>query len=215
MLDGKRFGRLVASSAYDADGRRVRWWCRCDCGVEKWVDASKLKSGSTVSCGCWRREKIAKALTKHGHARASFHTAEYCAWLNAHYRCENPEHKNFKNYGARGIRVCDRWSGSGGFQNFLSDMGCRPSADHSLDRVDCDGHYEPINCRWATRKQQTRNKRNVILLPFNGRMMTIPEIAREMGLNSKSLWKRVRRKALTSIVMEAVNEERRHKMAIS
>lgn len=163
---GKRFGRLVVvGSAAPLENGRSRWLCRCDCGVEKEVSASCLSQGRTKSCGCLRRENAAKrspkanaARTKHGHAREDKGDRHplYRTWQGMRERCRDPGNVSYKYYGGRGITVCERWES---FENFLADMGEKPSPDLTLDRIDNDGNYEPGNCRWATPEQQTKNRR--------------------------------------------------------
>ncbi|HEY1814872.1 MAG TPA: hypothetical protein VGG74_21140 [Kofleriaceae bacterium] len=124
----------------------------------------RAKRTPTRSCGCLKRDADARWIesnTKHGDApHDGERSPEYSAWAAAIQRCTNPENQSFKNYGARGISVCARWLGNRGFTNFLADMGRRPSSKHSIDRINNDGNYEPSNCRWATAKQQARNKRH-------------------------------------------------------
>jgi hypothetical protein len=161
-LVGQRFGRLLVTG--EADSVRLpcgtfvtRFFVRCDCGVEKIVQRSGLSNGDTKSCGCWLTE-VRRRPKKHGEIMVGKPTAEYTAWQGMKQRCNNPNDKKFKHYGGRGITVCARWLDS--YQNFLADMGRRPSADHSIDRYpDNDGNYEPNNCRWATPSEQNFNKR--------------------------------------------------------
>src|SRR4051812_7666791 len=128
---------------------RPRYWCLCDCGTGVLVDKASLTKGRSQSCGC----AIGEA---HGEAYGEKRTREYQTWLDMKSRCYNPACRTFKYYGARGIEVCERWRDS--YTTFLADMGRRPPG-LSLDRIDNDGHYEPSNCRWATRSEQRRNQR--------------------------------------------------------
>lgn len=159
---GQRFGRLVAvNRAQSPSSRSPHWLFRCDCGTEKVISVSAVINANspTRSCGCFRREKarnFGRNFRTHGEAGFNV-TPEYQTWLAMRHRCRNPKVPGFKNYGGRGIVVCDRWQT---FENFLSDMGRRPDSGFSLDRVDNDGDYEPGNCRWATRLEQAANQRH-------------------------------------------------------
>lgn len=145
--EGERFGRLVVlEEAAPARSSASRWVCRCDCGITKPIIANKLRRGETHSCGACSK-------VVHGHARHPL----YPTWRAMRSRCQDPRNKEWANYGGRGISVCDRWAE---IKNFLSDMGPKPTPDHSLDRIDNDGNYEPSNCRWATAKEQRANRRD-------------------------------------------------------
>lgn len=150
---GQRFGRLVALERVGTRNKAALWRCVCDCGREHNVVASKLFDGVTQSCGCLRQE----AVTKHGATRGYRPTPEYKAWLGLRERTTNPANKAWRDYGGRGITVCERWRNS--FEAFRLDMGPRPSPGHSIDRINNDGNYEPGNCRWATRAEQNKNQR--------------------------------------------------------
>src|SRR5687767_4591677 len=139
-LSGQTFGRwLVLRRDPDRKDRRM-WICRCTCGTVSIVRQSGLLGGTSKSCGCLHLEtttarmKSSNPRFKHGHARAGAHTKEYWVWMQMKKRCSDPAHDFYKDYGGRGIRVCDRWISS--FENFLADMGPRPSSKHSIDRMD-------------------------------------------------------------------------------
>lgn len=162
-LAGKKFGRLTAiePKGLRGDGHAVKWFCICDCGGQKVVCGKKLRKGNTVSCGCYRRERTSERYKTHAACSGNNRkwTPEYRAWVSMKSRC-NPDydHPDFKNYAARGIKVCEYWKNS--FARFLADVGPRPSDKHSLDRYpNNDGNYELGNVRWATRREQMLNTR--------------------------------------------------------
>lgn len=157
-LTGKRFTRLLVLEAAgkNKNGKSV-WKCLCDCGNIKITSVSSLNNGDTRSCGCWNREKLAAANVKHGAARTGALTPEFRSWMGMRARCYNPKSIGYKNYGGRGIAVCEAWRND--FRTFLADVGPKPSPRHSLDRIDNDGNYEPGNCKWSTPKEQVHNRR--------------------------------------------------------
>lgn len=159
---GQRFGRLevLAAESITHYGE-TRWRCRCDCGEVVFVLGLNLRTGHTRSCGCLARELRAawnRVSISHGAARNGQRAPEYWTWQGAKDRCFNSRNRMFRYYGARGISMCKEWRRS--FSAFLADMGPRPSPQHSIDRINNDGHYEPGNVRWATRSEQRRNRRD-------------------------------------------------------
>ncbi len=158
-LAGRRFGGLVAvryvRCAWRSPNGRAypKWECQCDCGRAAMVAAPKLKNGNTASCGCLQSEARATNHLIHGMSG----TPEMWSWQHMIRRCGDPDGPEWKNYGGRGIVVCDEWRIS--FQAFISHIGQKPSPKHSIERIENDGNYEPGNVRWATPAEQRANQR--------------------------------------------------------
>lgn len=171
---GHRSGRLEVIEFVGPIANTTLWRVRCDCGTEKVVRRGNLLS--TKSCGCLTKERLAARAT-HGLTRTGQHHPLYSVWESMNKRCHGKT--LYPRYGGRGISVCQRWRfGDGkktGFECFLEDMGEKPSPSHSIDRIDCNGQYEPQNCRWATQLEQQRNKSSNRVIEFDGRQMTLAE----------------------------------------
>lgn len=185
---GTRFGKLVVLEfAGIGKTRGADYRCRCDCGNEVVRPAIALRRtlAPTRSCGCLAASWAGRSVARGGASRGPY----YAIWSNIVQRCCNPRCRAYPKYGGRGIRVCERWRES--IDAFLEDMGPRPSPAHSVDRIDNDGPYSPENCRWATRKEQSRNRpsRNV-RMTCNGRTMLMVEWAEELGIKLATLHKR-------------------------
>ena len=171
-LTGRVFGRLCAMFYVGRTASGGLWHCQCTCGRWATLATSNFKYDRQISCGCYRRE----VECSHEETRM----AEYTVWKMMKDRCSNKRSRLYVNYGGRGIAVCEQWRGS--FRSFLNDMGHRPSSKHSIERVDNNGHYEPRNCRWATMREQLRNKRNNRRLTYDGKTMCLSAWAEHVGL---------------------------------
>ena len=183
-LVGQRFGMLVVlhRSACGVNRRRHKMWdCLCDCGRTISYVGYRLGKHKRPSCGC-----VASRQTHGG-----THRREYVVWKGMRVRCTKPWAINYPLYGGRGITICDRWRNS--FQAFLDDMGPRPSADHSIERIDNDRGYEPGNVRWATRVEQGRNKRSNHLVTVGDETLPVSAWAERAGMNPRLIRERLAR----------------------
>lgn len=186
-LTGVKFNRLTVLGL--AQENPVKWKCICECGSGCAVRTDKLKSGHTKSCGCLVAENTSAALTTHGHTKGRSRSLTYKSWTNMLTRTRNPNAINFDRYGGAGITVCQRWER---FENFLADMGQRPSRKHSVERVDNQKGYEPGNCIWDTQEGQNANKSITRLVVIDGAQMTLAEACRRFGLRYGTAWLRLK-----------------------
>lgn len=185
---GSRFGRWLvidrAASRFYGRKEQRRWQCRCECGIERDVSELSLKNGSSISCGCYNRERSIAKHTRHGEVLGGRPTPEYHTWQAMLERCRNPRNKRYADYGGRGISVCERWLS---FENFLSDMGRRPSARHSLDREKNELGYSPENCRWALPHTQMTNRRNTRFVEIGGQLIPLADLAKQYEIPANTL----------------------------
>lgn len=189
-LIGERFGRLIVIEENGRNKSRQKMWlCRCDCGNEKEVPTSYLTSGDTTSCGCYRKECELKNLSKfwgkprtHGLSK----TRIYQIWADMKDRCNNNKNQFYKNYGGRGIKVCDEWTTDFmNFYNWAMENGYKEEL--TIDRINVDGNYEPNNCRWATWKLQANNKRTSRKITIYGKTKTAYEFEKQYGISAHVL----------------------------
>ena len=189
-LTGRTFGRLtVIRKAGRSKTGTMKWLCKCECGNESITRSDNLRNGRAQSCGCLRREVPSKHLGTHFMTG----TKIYNIWVHMRNRCSNPQNQAYKNYGARGITVCERWQI---FDNFYLDMGDRPGG-MSLERIDNDKGYSPGNCKWATTKEQHRNTRRNRIIEYDGRKQCLSEWADDVGMSSSVLHNRLVQKKWT------------------
>lgn len=182
-LSGRRFERLIVLGFSGVIDRHGQWYCKCDCGNLIVTSTGSLNAGSCVSCGCFKREKLARKNTTHGLS----HTRTYRAWEAMKRRCLSEKCEQYHNYGGRGITFCERWND---FKNFLADMGKCPKG-LTLERNDTNGNYEKLNCRWATIKEQQNNRRNNNLLTFGGKTLSVTQWENELGFKKGVISQRI------------------------
>lgn len=190
-LTGQKYGRLTVIERCGSNSLgNAMWRCRCDCGNEIVIRGSCLTTGNTKSCGCYRREQTISRSQTHGKS----HTRIHYEWQSMKNRCFDKKDKSYPDYGERGITVCPEWLGKHGAENFISwAYNNGYSDDLTIDRKDPDGNYCPENCRWSTRKEQANNKRNNILVTYNGETKTLKQWCEELNLDYAITRQRIRR----------------------
>lgn len=190
-MTGNRHGDVVAIRPVGAcTSGDAKWLFRCDCGQQFEASGYAVRSGKTISCPACAKERIRLASVKHGLTD----TPEFRTWTDMQTRCLNQNSTSYQHYGGRGIEICQRWLES--FENFLADMGKKPSPGHSIDRIDNNGNYEPKNCRWATSAEQARNRRisdeeaGLIEIAINGATKPLIDWCEEYGCTPASAYLR-------------------------
>jgi hypothetical protein len=184
-MTARRFGRLyvIQRDGVGKDGK-PQWQCRCDCGNITTVSGQTMRQGATRSCGCIHREIFSSIITKHGQSKRP----EYQIFCKIKGRCNNSANARYSDYGGRGIQMIFT-----SFDEFLADIGPRPTPQHSIDRIDNEGHYGPGNVRWATAKDQANNKRNNRRIILDGHSLTLAQAATAMGLSYGAAKQRLNR----------------------
>lgn len=212
-LTGQRFGRLKVISFAYKKRRQTHWNCICDCGNSCISGIGNLHNGQSSSCGCLKREKARERLLKHKHSSDKI----YLVWKSIKKRCNNVNDKCYKNYGARGIKVCDKWQNDFmEFYNWSIQNGYKEECSNkgknklSIDRIDNNADYCPENCRWATNIQQARNKRNNLKVEYNGEVRVLRDLCDELNVPYTLIYNRIHvcgwnlEKALTQPKKESI-----------
>lgn len=185
-MTGRRFGRLtvIERSGYvlDKSNRKsINWKCQCDCGNITYVTSNNLK-GKTRSCGCYLREIAGKQTITHGFRK----TRLYSIYNSMKQRCNNKNNHAYKNYGGRGIKVCDEWNKPDGLKNFAEwALNNGYSDDLTIDRINVNGDYEPSNCRWVSISEQSKNTRRNVLICYEGKTMILSDFSRITGIDHR------------------------------
>jgi hypothetical protein len=186
-LTGQTFFRLTAISLSEKRGKRGEWYyeCECICGNSKTVRGSHLTSGKIRSCGCYMVECTTERSTKHGHTKGNNWSTEYMSWRAMKQRCHSESYHAKGRYKDRGITVCKRWDKS--FENFLTDMGPKPSPDYTLDRKDNDKGYYKSNCVWKIEKDQHKNVSTNRWIEYDGLRNILSDWARMFGVSPSTI----------------------------
>ncbi len=186
-ISGQTFSAWTVVGSVIRTTRHALWPCRCICGTERDVASWSLRSGLSRSCGCVSQAAHIQRITTHGMTGSKI----FNAYLYMKSRCLNPKVKCFKDYGGRGITICDRWLES--FENFYADMGPSHRDWLTLERKDNNKGYDPDNCEWASRAKQSRNRRMCIMIDSPWGRMTISEAARNAGIKEMTLYQRIKK----------------------
>jgi hypothetical protein len=183
-ITGRVFERLTVLEFVRVNKRKAWWTCECSCGKKIVKASTDLIEGKMKSCGCLRRETTKRTHTQHGMAG----TKIYNIWKGMRTRCNCVGSQDYHHYGGRGITVCVRWNS---FANFYADMGDRPTAQHTIERIDNDKGYSPENCCWITRRKQAQNRRNSIYITYEGETKILSEWARHLNILRSTLSRRL------------------------
>ena len=183
IKEGDIFGRLTAIARLS--GKRQFWLFQCSCGNKKSIYYFSVINGDTRSCGCLRKDVVSAKRTTHGMSK----TSVYDIWNGMLSRCYNPKNSSYHRYGKRGIEVCERWHK---FEYFLADMGLQPK-NHSIERKNNNGDYEPTNCEWIPQTRQALNRRNTVLINFQGKTLTATDWEKITGIKRNTIRQRFRR----------------------
>lgn len=183
-LTGKTFGKLFVIEYIGKISGANKWLCRCECGSLKAISGHSLRAGTTISCGCERKKRATASNTKHGQAN----TRLYQVWHKMKQRCDNPNVKQYKNYGGRGISYCAEW---GEFSVFYEWAKTKYKPGLTIERVDVDKNYSPDNCRFATNTEQQNNRRNNHFITYKGQKKTIAEWSIISGIDRRTIASRI------------------------
>jgi len=188
---GNVYNRLTIISEVEKRNSERYFLCRCICGNEKIFRLINLKKNHSKSCGCMKVDSAYNINLTHGESKK---TTEYSTWCGIKRRCYNKNEKAYRFYGAKGIKVCDSWLNN--FENFLKDMGRKPTKFHTIDRKDPHGDYSPNNCRWATSKEQQNNRSDNVKYIYDGESYNLEELSLKLKIEKTTLYDRISRHGL-------------------
>ncbi len=208
-LTGKKYGRyqIITESNRDSKDGTIFWVCLCECGNIKEVSGRNLKSGSTLSCGCYSKDNRKKFSTTHGMSD----TRIYIIWCSLKRRCFYKNAAYYQNYGGRGITVCNEWRHN--FMNFYNWAIFNGYEEHlTIERVNNDGNYEPSNCTWIPLSEQSKNRRNSINVTNDGETHCISEWARIIGIARNVIWRRYKKGISGEELFSKYNQQTKKKL---
>lgn len=208
-LVGQKFGRLLVTANVASNSGRRKWACVCDCGKRVVVSTDNLRRGNSRSCGCWKIERLSKMRTTHGESNNYLHHI----WDGIKQRCLNPKSTFYSEYGGRGIRICDEWKCDySEFSRYIREnLGERPSPEYTIDRVNNNAGYTPGNLRWATPGEQSRNKRNNVIVEFGGKSAILQDWADSMGISRHALENRLLKWNMEDAMTKRVSDDKWHR----
>jgi len=210
-FNGLRFSQLLVIGEGEryvfSSGRKERQiLCRCDCGKETLVRACHLRSGHTTSCGCYGDRVGGERERTHGMSTSP----EFFCYNNMIARCTKPSLAAYKNYGGRGIRICDEWLGAGGFERFYAYLGDRPSPKHTIERINTNGNYEPGNVKWATRYEQIASRRMAVKVIFDGETHFLMDLCERFAIRYQTAYRMMKRGLSGDEIFGPRNQHVRH-----
>lgn len=206
-LTKKKFNLLTVVRLYNRNRHgQIIWECLCECGKYAYVTTQALKASRSKSCGCYKTFISKLNLVTHGHTVDNRCSGEYKSWSGMKSRCYSKNNPDYKDYGQMGVIVCDRWLNS--FEHFILDMGLKPSKQHSIDRYpDKNGNYEPSNCRWATKAEQSRNRRCNRLYLYNETQYILEDLALKLGTFPSNILRMMKTKSLEDVISYYENRD--------
>lgn len=188
-IENQQFGKLTALKRTKTNSKGDYWLCKCSCGNYKEIRIDSLLNGRTISCGCFAKEVQRKRKTKHGMIKSRL----YSIYYGMHQRCENPNAHYFEYYGGRGISICSEWCGENGFNNFYEWAMKNGYSDNlTIDRIDGNFGYSPLNCRWITKMEQQQNLRTTVKIHVDGEELTLKEASQKYGINARNIYLRIK-----------------------
>lgn len=216
-LKGQTFGKLIVIERIKNDKRgETRWLCKCKCGNTTKVLGSHLRKGETKSCGCFKLDRQKEIIKKNNIDFDTFYRLKYI-FNHLKNRCINKKNLSYKNYGGRGIKVCDEWldkkNGFSSFCNWAIQNGYQNNL--TIDRIDVNKNYEPNNCRWVTMLEQENNRRNNIIIKYNEQTHTLKEWSRILNLNYNTMYSRYTKKFCIEDIFYDGNLKERNKYDIN